>query len=253
MRRGTVKGWKCNNTGTGNRYYKNGEECSQCSRPTNASWSADTGCDWKCKSGSGNTRYYQSGNSCPSCTKPDNSTWGSGCNWKCNAGSYKNGNSCTACPVGTYSSAGATSCSTCADDEVLGYYIKEKIGCKHHFIICWQAEYDWVYHSGSYSGCGEIKLHKRKYCQTTGNTSSTANYKDITEDKTVKGCGVDSECYSGKCRACGSGGHKEADTTYLGSCEYPSSGGGGAPPAEASTTTPSITRDEAIRLGYIPG
>ena len=135
-------------------------QCEACTYPANATWAADTGCDWKCKDTGDGDRYKKtrtckkkcnafnlncikehglsaltcleySDYYCTSCTKP-NSHWtaDSGCDFACNAGYYKNGDSCTACPAGTYSAAGATSCTSCPSGT---YSRPGSVRCSSHF------------------------------------------------------------------------------------------------------------------------
>lgn len=115
-------------------------QCSNCVKPSSASFNSNSGCSWTCNSG-----YYKSGNSCSqctstctghtyqskactstqnrvctSCTKPPQASWDSsnGCGWTCNAGYYKSGSSCNACTSSCTGNTQETSACTSTQNRI---------------------------------------------------------------------------------------------------------------------------------------
>ena len=121
--------------------YGSGNNCYTCdNRPSNAYYPDRGSCDWICDDGyrerngycesegqNCSIGQYSSGNSCYNCTtKPSSASYTSygTCDWSCNSGYYRDGNTCVSnsqtCGVGQY--VNGNSCQNCLSAPAHSYY-----------------------------------------------------------------------------------------------------------------------------------
>jgi hypothetical protein len=174
-------------------------QCSNCVKPSDATYSSNTGCAWTC-----NTGYYESQTSCyqctsactghsyeskactstqnrecTSCTRPDDASWNSvnGCDWTCHAGYYQSGSSCLACTSPCTGNTYETSDCTSAQNRVCTSCTKPSNSIFSQTTGC-----SWTCNSGYYKSgsnclactiCGAGQ-YETKSCTPTQNRECTA-------------------------------------------------------------------------------
>ncbi|MBR1544815.1 MAG: hypothetical protein IJ638_02630, partial [Alphaproteobacteria bacterium] len=172
---------------------------------------------------------YSAGGTATSCTDcPANSTAPVGSekidDCTCNAGYYRSGNSCPACPKGQYQDqTGQSSCKACSSTTADWYGYSKSIVDYSFWYSCYgkvdtsvckgdcdkYKDYSCsIAQNGSHvkltvanPECGAVFREKKSYCSGTGSTSATAAslYTVEVEGKDYGDCATGQKCSNFKC------------------------------------------------------
>ena len=190
-------------------YYLNGKNCTKCTgSKTTTDGNTSTSCGTNCSNSAGVSEWSTTA----TCTVV-----------KCNAGYRKNGNACTQCGAGTYSTGGtATACSTCTGANT------SAAGASSCTVACTNST--GVHTWSSSATCTATKCNAGYYL----------NGKNCT--KCATGMGTTSGNTSTSCTA----------NTYT--ITYNANGGSGAPSAQsytyATSGTINLSSTKPTRDGY---
>ncbi len=158
--------WTANNTNTNASLcaigqYSSGGSCYSCtSAPWNAYYTSRGSCEWTCNSGS-----YKSGNTCVA-NYNNNNNYYNNYNTQCSAGQYWSNNTCYSC-LSAPSNAYYTTSGTCDWTCNSGYY-KNGSMCV--------SNYNYNYNNNNYGGCNVGQYSSGGTCYTCSGTPVNAYY-----------------------------------------------------------------------------